>query len=111
MCDLFFTMNETDFANNNVDDNTPFVTWDSIDGVVKSLENDSVKPVKWFADKQMKANMGNCHQLISTNESSTINVDSNTKQKSNWEKILFVKVGYKLNFNKHVGSIIKKAYH
>ena len=55
--------------------------------------------------------MGNCHQLISTNENSTINVDSNTKQKSNWEKILFVKVGYKLNFNKHVGSIIKKAYH
>ena len=39
--DLFFSMNETDFAS-YTDDNTPSVTDDSIEGVANSLENVSI---------------------------------------------------------------------
>ena len=66
MSHLFFTMNETDFAS-YADGNTAFITCDSIDDVIKSLENDSLKLLKWFAEKQMKASKDKCHLLISTN--------------------------------------------
>ena len=42
-------MCETDFAS-YADDNTPYVSRDSIDAVIKSLEDDSVNSFKWFLD-------------------------------------------------------------
>ena len=60
-------MNETDFAS-YADDNTPYVTGDSIEGVINSLENVSITLCKWFADNQMKANKDKCHLLISCSE-------------------------------------------
>ena len=38
MCDLFFIVNEIDFAS-YADDNTPFVSGDRLDDVLVSLEN------------------------------------------------------------------------
>ena len=37
-------------------DNTPYVSADTIDEVIKRLVTASVKLFKWFADNQMKAN-------------------------------------------------------
>ena len=42
MCDLFFTVNEIDFAS-YADDNTPFVSGDRLKDVLDSLENASLK--------------------------------------------------------------------
>ena len=67
-------MNETDFTS-YADDNTPYVTGDSIEDVINSLENVSVTLFKWFADNQIKANKDKCHLLISCSENITINVD------------------------------------
>ena len=53
LCDLFRIMGETDFAS-YADDNTPYVLGDSIDDVIKSLEDDSINLFKWFLDNQMK---------------------------------------------------------
>ena len=69
-------MSEADFAS-YADHNTASITCDSIDDVIISLETDSIKLLKWFADKQMRVNKDQCHLLISTNESSTINVHIN----------------------------------
>ena len=52
-CDLFWIMCETGFAS-YADDNTPYPLGDSIDDVIKSLEDDSVNLFKWFLDNQMK---------------------------------------------------------
>ena len=41
LCDLFFIMNEIDFAS-YADDNTPYGTANTIDKVIQSLEHDSV---------------------------------------------------------------------
>ena len=53
-------MCETDFTS-YADDNTPYALGDSIDDVIKSLQNDSVNLFKWFLDNQMKANSDKCH--------------------------------------------------
>ena len=52
LCDLFWKMCETDFAS-YADDNTPYVSGDSIDDVIKSLEDDSINLFKWFLDNQI----------------------------------------------------------
>ena len=43
--------------------------------------------------------------LISGCENITINVDNDTTEKSNCEKLLVVDVDYKLKFNEHSDSI------
>ena len=53
LCDLFYMMSDTDFAS-YADDNTPSVSADTIDEVIKRPETASVKLFKWFADNQMK---------------------------------------------------------
>ena len=53
LCDLFFIMNETDFAS-YADDNTPYRTANTLDEVIQSLEHDSMMLFQWFSDNQMK---------------------------------------------------------
>ena len=67
LCDLFYMMSDTDFAS-YADDNTPCVSADTIDEVIKRLETASVKLFKRFAHNQMKANQDKCHLIISKNE-------------------------------------------
>ena len=45
LCDLFWKMRETNFAS-YADDNTLYVLGDSIDDVIKSLEDDSINLFK-----------------------------------------------------------------
>ena len=69
-------MNETGFAR-HVDGNTPYVTGDSIEGIINWRET-----VKWFADSQARANKNKYYLLISNSENITINVDGNVIEKS-----------------------------
>ena len=55
-CDMCFLMIETEFASYADND------------VIKMLENDSIRPFKWFSDNQMKANKYKCHLNVSNNE-------------------------------------------
>ena len=48
LCDLFFNMNETDFASYAYD-NTPYRTANTIDEVIQSLKHDSVMLFIWFS--------------------------------------------------------------
>ena len=86
-------MNETDFAS-YVNDNTGYVTGDSIEDVINWLENDSIKLFNWFAGNQMKRNKDKCHLLISGSK----NIDGNITGKSIHGKLLGVSVHYKLKF-------------
>ena len=53
LCDLFLIMKETSFAS-YADDNTPYVTAENLDEVIKSSEKDSIKLFQGFSDNQMK---------------------------------------------------------
>ena len=65
-------MKKTSFAS-YADDNTPYVTAENCDEVIKSLEKDSSKLFQWFSDKQMKANQDKCHLLVSGKNNVTMN--------------------------------------
>ena len=65
-------MKEASFAS-YADDNTPYVTAENIDEVIKSLEKDSIKLFQWFSDNQMKANYNKCHLLVSGKNNVTMN--------------------------------------
>ena len=69
-------MNEADFAGQAHND-TPYVTGDSIEGIINSLETASIKLFKWFGDNHMKPNKNECHLFVSGSENITINVDYN----------------------------------
>ena len=62
--DLFWIMYETDFSS-YADGNTPYILGDSINDVIKWLEDDSVNLFKWFLDNQMKTNRDKCHLITS----------------------------------------------
>ena len=101
-------MCETNFAS-CADDNTLYVSRDSINDVIKSLEDDSINRFKCFLDNQTKANSDECHLI--TNKLSYMNLkigDTNIKNSTS-EKLLGIKVGNKFNFNEHLDGIIKKV--
>ena len=108
LCDLFYMMSDTDFAS-YADDNTPYVSADTIDEVIKRLETASVKLFKWFADNQMKANQDKCHLIVSKNENISMHIGPFEIKNTNCEKLLGIKVDSRLNFNEHLDGIIKKA--
>ena len=60
-------MGDTYFAS-YTDDNTSYVSPDTINEVIKRLETVSLQLFKWFADKQMKVNQDKFHLMISENE-------------------------------------------
>ena len=57
----------------------------------------------------MKAKKDRCHLPISYSENITVDVDGNITEKSICEKLLGLKVDYKLKLNEHLESIFKKA--
>ena len=65
-------MKETSFAS-YADDNTPYVTAENLDEVIKSLEKDSIKLFQWFSDNQVKANHDKCHLLVSVKNNVIMN--------------------------------------
>ena len=108
LCDMFFAMKDIDFAS-YADDNTLYVSSDSIEGVIRILENNSINLFKWFSDSMMKANKDKCHLMVSSNEHASMKLDNIEIKNSNCEKLLGVKIDSKLNFKEHLDGIIKKA--
>ena len=108
LCDMFFVMNDIDFAG-YANDNKPYVSSDSIEDEIRILENDSIKLFNWFSDNVMKANKGECHLIVSSNEHDSMKLDNIEIRNSNCERLLGVKIDSKHNFKKHLDGIIKKA--
>ena len=106
LCDLFYMMSDTDFAS-YADDNTPYVSADAIEEVIKRLENFSAKFFKWFAENQIKANKDKFHLSISKNESVSVYIGPFEITSTNCENLFGIKVDNILNFNKHLDGIIR----
>ena len=101
-------MKETSFAS-YADDNTPYVTAENLDEVIKSLEKDSIKLFQWFSDNQMKANHDKCHLLVSGKNNVTMNASGFKIKNSECEKLLGIKVDCGLKFENYLSGVIKKA--
>ena len=66
-------VSDTDFASYS-DDNSPYVSTDTIDQVTKRLETASVKLSKWSSDSQMKANQEKSHLFVSKNKNTSMEI-------------------------------------
>ena len=108
LCDLFLIMNNIDRAS-YADDNTPFITDDSIEKVITNLENASKILFRWFRNNQMKANPDKCHFLCSSNTEVSLDVENEKIENSNCQKLLGVKLDSKLNFNSKIQGLCRKA--
>ena len=84
-------MCETGFAI-YADDNTPYLSGDSIDDVIKSLEDDSINLFKWFLDNQMKANSDKCHLITSKLSCMNLKIGDINIENSSCEKLLALKL-------------------
>ena len=91
------------------DDNTPYVSGANINAVVQSLEKASELIFKWLSDNQMKGNVDKCHILLSTNDIVHVNIGTAQISNSNCEKLLGINIDSKLNFERHIGDLCKKA--
>ena len=108
MCDLFFIVDEIDFAS-YADDNIPFVSGDSFEDVLDSLEKVSSKLFDWLSNNQMKKNPDKCHLLTIATTFIAITIKDNEILNSESEKLLGVTIDNKLNVNNHLQKILKKA--
>ena len=101
-------MSSTDFAS-YADDNTPYVSADTIDEVIKRLETASVNLFKRFVDNHIKANQDKCHLIASKNENASMHIGPFEIKNTDCEKLLGIKFDSRLQFSEHVDGIIKKA--
>ena len=106
--DLFLVIKDVDFAS-YADDNTIYQSGRTADDVINGLQISAEKLFQWFSDNQMKGNTDKCHLIMSTNNAPKIQVGDSLIKTSNCEKLLGIRIDYKLNFDEHVSSLCKKA--
>ena len=97
LCDLFFIMNDVDFAS-YADDNTPSFVGNDLDEVIFKLQSASKTLCQWFADNHMKANPDKCHFICSSNLKTSIMIENRQINNSTCEKLLGVFFDSKLTF-------------
>ena len=91
------------------DDNTIYQSANNVDDVINDLQLSAEKLFRWFSDNQMKGNTDKCHLIMSTNSNPEIQVGDSLIKASDCEKLLGLKIDYKLNFDNHVNGLCKKA--
>ena len=93
---MFFIIEDTDIAS-YADDNTPYVSADEIDGLIKSFEEALEILFKWYNDDLMKTNADKCHLLVSTNNTVKIKIGNFDITNSKSKKLLGVKFNLTIN--------------
>ena len=88
---------------------TLYVWGDSIDNVIKSLEDDSINWFKCCLDNQVKASSSKCYLI--TNKQSCMNRKIIWILKTVFVKNVGVKVDIKIYFSEHLDGLIEKASH
>ena len=108
LCDLFFIMDDIDFAS-YADDNTPYTIGTNMEDVIFKLRNSSKILFQCFMDNQTKAHPDKCYFICSTNDTVNLINENQIIDNSKYEKLLGVKFDYKLTFNAHIDDLCKKA--
>ena len=108
LSDLLLVVKDTDFSS-YADDNTIYDIGDSINDVIASLQDSSEKLFQWFSDNQLKGNTDKCHLIVSSDDSTEIQVGESVIKNTTCEKLLGIKIDNKLTFDEHVSGPCKKA--
>ena len=105
---MFLIIKDVDFAS-YADDNTPYVTEESVEQVKSRLENTVSSLFQWFKDNEMRANANKCHFLVSSKETAVIEAQGNHIENSQFEKLLGITFDTNLTFNLHLNQMCKTA--
>ena len=105
---MFFELQNVEIAG-YADDNTPYVSGETIDFVIEKLEKISVDLFSWFTANGMKANADKCHLLLSSASNLYANISDKVIQNSKSEKLLGVIIDSNLKFEDHILGLCKKA--
>ena len=84
LADLFFIISNVNIAS-YADDNTPYISADNIDDIIKSLKKTSTALFQWFDTNFLKSNPGEFHLLINSNENTTVKIGECEIEKSDCE--------------------------
>ena len=96
LCNLFCIIEKFDIAN-FADDNTAYVTGDSISSAVKPLEEVACAIFRSFKDSEIKANANKCHVLLNTSNELTNKINEVQIKNSRSEKLLGITIDNDLN--------------
>ena len=108
LSDLFLIVKDVNMAS-YADDNTLYDSCDTIEEVISSLQSSSKKLFQWLSDNQMKGNTEKCHLIMSTDQTVNFQFGGSLIERSDCEKMLGVKIDYKLNFDEYVKTLYCKA--
>ena len=110
LSNLYLIFQDVNIASNScADDSMIYQSCNNLDDVKKGLDVSAEKLFYWFADNKMKGNTDDFHLIMSTNNAQEIQVGEFLIKTSNYEKLLYIKIVYKLTFNNHVNNLCKKA--
>ena len=111
--DLFLWIEEASL-HNFADDNTLSAFAISIKELIRILENDSEIAIKWFKENGMSVNPEKFHGIILNRcgrypELHKMNFSGFEITTEKIVNLLGINIDYKINFNKHIGILCKKA--
>ena len=111
--DLFLWIEDSDLYN-FADDNTLYTFAKNIPDLIKTLENDSEKAIRWFDDNGMMANAKKFQGMILNkngrhDELHDFKIGGFTIRSKDRVELLGIEIDFKLNFNNYISKICKKA--
>ena len=106
--DLFFFIENSKIAN-FADDNTCYAVENNSTLLLKTLEEETSKIMKWFRLNEMKSNDDKCHLLIANSDNGSITLGDNIIEAEDSVDLLGLKIDKDLTFNDYVLQKIKKA--
>ena len=106
--DLFLVVKDVNFAS-YADDNSIYQSGRNVNDIINDLQLSAEKLFRWFSDNQMKGITDKCHLIMSPNNTPELKVGDTLIKTSTCEKLLGVKIDYKLTFHNHVANLCKKT--
>ena len=105
---LFLIVKDVNIAS-YVDGNTLYDSCDTIEEVILSLQSSSEKIFQWLLDNQIESNTKKSSLIMSTYQSVNFQLAGSLIKRSDCEKMLGLKIDYKLNFDEHMKTLHNKA--
>ena len=111
--DLLFFINEAKLAN-FADDNTIYAAKRDLNELLRLLEKESEVAIKWFSDNNMIVNPKKFQAIIinrqnRSNHNCCLTINNIEIKSKESVTLLGIEIDNKLNFEKHVSTICKKA--
>ena len=107
LSDLLLIVKDINFTS-YADDNTLYESCDTIKEVILSLQSSSKQLFQWLSNNQIKGDTEMCHLIMTTDQSDNFQLGGSLIEGSDCEKMLGVKIDYKLNFDEHVKTFISE---